>query len=62
MFKCHQVKADAPDRIGSSANTLSLGSKRSGTRFVKNLTRYRRFPTVLRRILFYQVLCTGLIN
>ena len=29
-------------------DALSLDSKRSGTKFVKNLTKYRRFPTVHR--------------
>jgi hypothetical protein len=46
--------------IGLPKDALSLGSKRSGTKFVENLIKYRRFPTVLRRILSYQTLCIDL--
>ncbi len=43
----------------SSKDALALDSKRSGTKLVRNLAKCRRFPTVLRRSIYYQTLCTG---
>ena len=40
----------------SSKDALALDSKRSGTKFVRNLIKYQRFPTVLLTTTSYQAL------